>query len=46
VLDEFRSNYVLYYTARGVDADGYHTIEVKVNREGAQVHARRGYFSS
>lgn len=46
VLDEFRSAYVLYYTARGVDSAGYHTIEVKVNRDGVQVQARRGYFSS
>lgn len=45
VLDEFRSAYVLYYTARGVDRAGFHTIEVKVNREGAVVQARRGYFA-
>lgn len=46
VLDEFRSAYVLYYTPRGVDRGGYHEIEVKVNREGAVVQARRGYFGS
>jgi VWFA-related protein len=46
VLSEFRSAYVLYYTARGVDRAGYHTIEVKVNRDGALVLARRGYFLS
>jgi VWFA-related protein len=46
VLREFRSAYVLYYTARGVDPGGYHTIEVKVKREGAQVQARRSYFGS
>jgi VWFA-related protein len=45
VLSEFRSAYVLYYTARGVDRSGYHAIEVKVTRDGAQVQARRGYFS-
>jgi VWFA-related protein len=44
VLGEFRSAYVLYYTAQGVDPRGYHTIRVQVNRDGAQVQARRGYF--
>lgn len=46
VLNEFRSAYVLYYSPRGVDRAGYHSIEVKVRRDGAQVQARRGYFSS
>jgi VWFA-related protein len=45
VLAEFRSAYVLYYTPRGVDREGYHSLEVKVDREDAQVQARRGYFS-
>lgn len=44
VLEEFRSTYVLYYNARGVDTGGYHTLEVKVKREGATVQARRGYW--
>ena len=44
VLSAFRSTYVLYYTPRGVDRTGYHRLEVKVNREGARVQARRGYF--
>lgn len=46
VLNEFRSAYVLYYSPHGVDRAGYHRIEVKVKRDGAQVQARRGYFSS
>ncbi len=46
VLGEFRSAYVLYYTAQGVEPQGYHTIRVQVNREGAQVQARRGYFGT
>ena len=46
ILRDFRSAYVLYYTARGVEGAGYHAIDVKVNREGAQVQARRGYFGS
>jgi VWFA-related protein len=44
VLEEFRSAYVLYYNARGVDTGGYHTLDVKVKREGATVQARRGYW--
>lgn len=46
VLNEFRATYVLYYRPTGVDRAGYHPISVKVNREGAQVQARRGYFGS
>jgi len=46
VLNEFRSAYVLYYSPRGVDRAGYHSIEVNVKRDGVQVQARRGYFSS
>jgi Ca-activated chloride channel family protein len=46
VLNEFRTAYVLYYTVQGVERAGYHTIEVTVNREGADVQARRGYFGS
>lgn len=44
VLSDFRSTYVLYYTPRGVERGGYHTIDVKVKRDGAAVRARRGYF--
>jgi Ca-activated chloride channel homolog len=46
VLGDFRTTYVLYYTPRGVETGGYHTIEVKTAREGTQVQARRGYFGS
>jgi len=44
VLDRFRSAYVLYYSPRGVDRDGFHTLSVTVNRPGVVVEARRGYF--
>jgi len=44
ILDNFRTTYVLYYSPRGVDQGGFHTISVTVNRPGAIVQARRGYF--
>jgi VWFA-related protein len=44
VLDNFRTTYVLYYSPRGVEKGGFHTISVTVNRPGATVQARRGYF--
>jgi VWFA-related protein len=44
VLGDFRSAYVLYFNAKGVDQGGYHTLEVKVNRPDATVTARRGYW--
>ena len=43
VLDQFRSSYVLYFTPRGVDRSGAHTLEVRVKRPGVDVRARRGY---
>jgi VWFA-related protein len=43
ILNDFRSTYVLYYNARGVEDAGYHTIDVKVSRNNAVVTARRGY---
>ena len=43
VLAEFRASYVLYYTPRGVDRSGTHTLDVRVKREGTEVRARRGY---
>jgi VWFA-related protein len=45
VLEDFRSAYVLYYNARGVDRGGFHELEVKVRREGATILARRGYWN-
>lgn len=44
VIGEFRSAYVLYYDARGVDRTGYHAIAVRVSRRDAVVQARRGYW--
>ncbi len=36
MLQEFRSSYVLYFTPRGVERSGAHTLEVKVKRPGAR----------
>ncbi len=43
MLQEFRSSYVLYFTPRGVERSGAHTLEVRVKRPGVDVRARRGY---
>ncbi len=43
IVTDFRSRYVLTYTASGVDAQGWHPIEVKVKARNVTVRARRGY---
>jgi Ca-activated chloride channel homolog len=43
MLQEFRSSYVLYFTPRGVERAGVHTLDVRVKRPGVEVRARRGY---
>jgi VWFA-related protein len=43
VLEQFRASYVLYFTPRGVDAKGTHTLEVRVKREKVEVRSRRAY---
>ena len=44
VLEEFRSSYVLHFTPRGVEAGGFHTLDVKVKGKGSlTIRARRGY---
>ena len=43
VLEQFRTTYVLYFTPKGVDRQGAHTLEVRVKRAKLDVHARRGY---
>jgi VWFA-related protein len=44
VINEFRSRYLLTYTPRGVNARGWHPIEVKLKNRRGQVTARRGYL--
>jgi VWFA-related protein len=43
-LNDFRSAYVLYFVAKGVEAGGYHTLDVNVKRPDMTVQARRGYW--
>lgn len=43
MLQDFRSSYVLYFTPRGVERAGAHTLDVRVKRPGVTVRARRGY---
>ena len=44
VVAEFRSRYLLTYTPQGVDAGGWHELEVRVRGRGRRVQARRGYL--
>jgi VWFA-related protein len=46
ILEEFRHRYVLSYRPKGVQADGWHQIDVRVRRPGVAVKARTGYLSS
>ena len=43
ILDEFRHRYLVTYSPRNVPKDGWHKLEVRVNRPGARVKARPGY---
>jgi hypothetical protein len=44
VLEEFRHRYLLSYTPRGVQAGGWHRLDVRVKRA-ATVKARPGYLA-
>jgi VWFA-related protein len=43
VLELFRTSYVLYFTPRGVERQGNHTLDVRVKDAKVEVRARRGY---
>lgn len=43
VLEQFRTSYVLYFSPRGVERQGVHTLEVRVKNARGDVRARRGY---
>lgn len=45
VFAEFRRRYVVGYQPTGVDGAGWHTLDVRVRRRGAEVTARPGYFA-
>jgi VWFA-related protein len=42
-LDQFRSSYVLSFVPAGVPRTGPHSLDVRVDRTGVEVRARRGY---
>jgi VWFA-related protein len=46
ILNEMKSRYVLTYSPSSPMREGWHAIEVKVKRKGAEVHARKGYYYS
>jgi VWFA-related protein len=46
VFNEFRQRYLLGYQPTGVDGAGWHKLDVRIRRRGAEVTARPGYFAS
>jgi VWFA-related protein len=44
VVNEFKSRYILTYTPRNVAADGWHSLDVRVKGQRADITARRGYL--
>jgi Ca-activated chloride channel family protein len=44
IAEEARNQYVLYFEPQGDSKVDYHTIEVRVRREGLTVLAREGYY--
>jgi hypothetical protein len=46
ILAEMKSRYVLTYSPPFPVHEGWHDIEVRVKRRGAEVHARQGYYYS
>jgi VWFA-related protein len=43
VLEQFRASYVLYFTPRGVERVGSHSLDVRVKGAKVEVRARSGY---
>jgi Ca-activated chloride channel homolog len=47
ITEEARHEYTLFYSPNGTDRGAdYHTIEVRIEREGLNVTAREGYYTS
>jgi VWFA-related protein len=44
IIDEFRHRYLVSYSPRGVTKEGWHRLDVRVNRRDATVKARPGYL--
>lgn len=44
IVQDFRNRYVLAYTPEGVEAGGFHRLDVRVKRRGLNVKARPGYI--
>ena len=45
ILDEFRHRYLVSYTPKGVEKDGWHKLEVRVKNRRATIKARPGYLA-
>jgi hypothetical protein len=44
ILEDFRTSYVLRYSPRGVEAAGWHSLDVKIRKPGGYtIRARKGY---
>jgi VWFA-related protein len=43
IVTQFRSRYFITYRPRGVDAAGWHPIDLKLKKRQATIKARRGY---
>ena len=44
ITEEARNQYILIYSPRGESKVDYHSIEVRVRREGLTILAREGYY--
>jgi VWFA-related protein len=44
IVAEFRTRYVLTYVPRGVEAGGWHPLQVTIKNRSGRVTARRGYL--
>lgn len=44
IFDELQTRYLLRYSPRGVDEEGWHELEVRLKGRKGKVRARRGYY--
>jgi VWFA-related protein len=45
LLSEYRQRYLISYTPKGVDQNGWHALDVRVKERGINVRARPGYLA-